>query len=519
MKKVLCLILAAVMLMGLAACGKTEKPAGTGSGEARYGTGDYASIDVSEPVELRMIVLVGAVIEDDMINRVFDIINQKLSETINATIKLEQISFVDEDRFRMLYSTGEECDLIYTCPEFSYKENASNGAFTALSEDFLKTYMPKTWADTPSVAWRQASVGGTIYAVPRSYSTYSMFGDVYYRKDLADKYNLQVNDFDSFENFVKTIAAEEPGVFGFRAQNAHLNQLWYNHKDDLVPLDESYYFVWKYSDNFDPQDIFYYYTSDYFKEYALRMADWAAAGVWPADALGEVNRNGSEFVRAGTAAASCDSYLNATNEHILEFNNKYGYDLEALDLFPDCATFVSSYAGDMMAIPASSKHPERAAMALDMIKNDPELNRIITGGIEGEQYTYDKDTNTVVLLQDGQAAYAWDSFAWALRSSVTPSNEVVDESVQKVKAAFDKREISNTCPALGFPFEASVNSDIETKMSTIASIELEYQNAFAYGVYGDETEQKVEEFQQKLIDAGVNDVLAEFQRQVAEWIR
>ena len=44
-----------------------------------------------------------------------------------------------------------------------------------------------------------------------------------------------------------------------------------------------------------------------------------------------------------------------------------------------------------MAINASSKNPERALMAIELLRSNEEINKLTWYGIEGEHYTADGD--------------------------------------------------------------------------------------------------------------------------------
>lgn len=47
-----------------------------------------------------------------------------------------------------------------------------------------------------------------------------------------------------------------------------------------------------------------------------------------------------------------------------------------------------------LAIASASQHPERALMVYDLLRNDPEIYRLMMYGIEGEMYTHDENLAT-----------------------------------------------------------------------------------------------------------------------------
>ena len=56
-----------------------------------------------------------------------------------------------------------------------------------------------------------------------------------------------------------------------------------------------------------------------------------------------------------------------------------------------------SYSTDAIAITEKSEDPERAALVLDYMKGDVNLNRLLLGGIEGKHYSLDSDGNRTTL--------------------------------------------------------------------------------------------------------------------------
>ena len=68
-----------------------------------------------------------------------------------------------------------------------------------------------------------------------------------------------------------------------------------------------------------------------------------------------------------------------------------------------------------MSIFSKSKHPERALMALDYLRNDKEVNSLFCYGIEGKHWEA-SGSNALVSLP-GSANYAYDSNCnWGVRN-------------------------------------------------------------------------------------------------------
>ena len=253
------------------------------------------------------------------------------------------------------------------------------------------------------------------------------------------------------------------------------------------------------------------YETDEYREYVLRMKEWAEKGVWPSDAIaGTISpndyfyqgRSASNFLTPESVDASTTSCAT------------YGInDVEYYDIFPDSTARKSDYSGDAIAIPYVSKNPERAAMVLDMLKNDHELNLLFVGGIEGEHYIYDEATNTHT---DGPSAanYTWDGFSWAIRNDWNPTLPV-SETATELQQAAAARTLGDYWPCSGFSFNQDT---VRSQLAIIDSLITEYSTSFDLGVFTDDTESKLDEFIGRIQEAGLEEVKTEYLSQLKSYI-
>lgn len=59
---------------------------------------------------------------------------------------------------------------------------------------------------------------------------------------------------------------------------------------------------------------------------------------------------------------------------------------------------------------------------------------------------------------------------------------------------------------------------MKTQKSVVESLVSEYSTSFDLGVFGDDTEAKLDEFIGKLQEAGIEDIKAEYLRQLSEYV-
>lgn len=537
-KKLLAVFLITAMVMSLVACGggttntpsngsaTTTKPAAsaetaksdTGNNEATPAAeadpdNPYAGIDTSKPVEITLVEL-GADQPDQ--DRVIEEINKIMKEKINTTIKLELIPLSEfATRYPTMLAAGEGVDLIYAAALVNFKDNVARKAFVELTDDFLHTYMPQTMANMPAEAFLQVAIDGKIYAIPRNEASYSSFYNVaVIRKDLREKYGLpELKSFEDYENYLFTIAENETGIYGYYNMPTHRPALYafYEVANNFEQILKGDWFIWKDDGSFSTDEVNYYYDIPEYKEYALRMAEWAKKGVWPSDAIAGTIQP-SEYFTQGRAASvivsagGIDSTINDCAKNGIT-------EVEAFDIFPDRTARKSEYNGDAIAIPYSSKNPERAAMALDMLKFDPEIHLLMMGGIEGEHYILNADGTR----ENGPKAadYGWGSFNWAIRDDNDP--KIAQSQVTlDILGSFENRTLNDSYwPCFGFSFD---NSAVKTQLTLIDSITSEYTNSFDLGVFGDETEAKYDEFINRLKEAGLDQVKEEYMKQLKAYV-
>ena len=182
MKKALALLLAGMMLMTmlLAGCGETPASSSAASDESSSNVqaevdpnNPYANLDTSEEANIIMYSVADQPVDMD---EVLAMVNENLKANLNATLELY---FIPASEFTVKYplvlAGGDQLDLIYTGNYRDYRNFVEKASFLELTEEFLQTNMPQTWATLPEAAWQETYVDGKIYMVPRN--TASIFPD------------------------------------------------------------------------------------------------------------------------------------------------------------------------------------------------------------------------------------------------------------------------------------------------------------------------------------------------------
>lgn len=420
---------------------------------------------------------------------------------LNTTLKINFLNWSDyQTKYSLLLAGGEDVDLIYTAGWCYYNEEVGKGAFKELTMDWIQKYMPYTYESQPSESWDQISIDGKIYAVPKAKSTFTGYQLVAYRQDLVDQYNLTApTDWDSYEKYLFDLVdlKSTTGVTPLYT-NANRNQTLstYLQNKQVESLADGFDFYYpSHNEETAPaaEDVYYLYTSDLYKEYCLKMAEWAKKGVWSSDAISDTSEAQAYFENGTSGAFVWNSTIYTAGKNLESSGNgTYG----VADISPDTKRRRGSYSTDAIAITTNSKNQERAALVLDYMKNDVNLNRLLMGGIEGEHYQLDENGCRVAL--DASGNYGWNNWAWAINRMDEPDEAGHDQRQIDMDAKVDAMEY--VPQVAGFTFDSS---SVDTEMAVVNSVRDEYLNNFALGVFGDDTEAKFNEFVSKLNDAGL----------------
>ena len=516
MKK-LSAFMAVVMAAGLCACsgakdaGQGESNAAPAEETAQAQTEEAISQDSPyygkgyDLAETETIVLYVLGDEPKDMGKVLEEVNQKyLLPNLNSTLDIKFLNWSDyQTKYSLVLAGGENVDLIYTASWCYYNEEAAKGSFKEMDMDFIQKYLPYTYEQQPEVSWEQAKIGEKLYAVPKGNASFSNYDFIVARQDLIDKYQLtKPEDWDSFKEFLKELAAvqNETGVVALNT-NANRNQtlepyLQANGYDYFTEGFDYFYNAGGKAELPGWDSVIYLYTSDLYLEYAKEMAELAAAGVWSKDAINDTN-DATAYFENGTSGCIGWNFSAIDAGEKLE---KAGLGTFGVyDVSPDIHMARSRYNGDMIAVATNSKNPERAALVLDYMKSDVDLNRTLLGGIQGEHWDLNEEGQRMVL--DAAENYSWNSWAWALNRADEPVMAGTDERELAISDSINSRELF--AEVAGFTFDSS---SIATELSVVNSIVDEYEYSFSLGIYGDNTEAKFNEFKGKLEAAGLDKV-------------
>jgi len=541
-KKLLAVLLATSMVVGLTACGgkeETKTDAGTTSNKTETSTteksegGETAStgIDTSEHVTISY-MFTGDKPEGGAAERLDEMmaeLNAILTEKVNAELELYFIGWTDylANYNLTIAQMDGSVDLIGTATDWlDAWPNAKNGAFLELSEEMLQTYAPKTWAGVSPEQWELCKYDGNIYLMPENnYAQWTNHGYAY-RMDWAKEAGLAngVQSWEDMTKYFEYVKTAYPDIIPWDSDGTHYFQMasgWVASHTNYVPIDGlSTGGLWG-----GTKDDLYtvttpaYTDTEMMVEFAKMMKEWDTIGVWKTDVLNNTASSNRDDFRIGRVAAEQHHTQTWTDLcSATPSNTIYADDPDAETGFFYFGQETKNVVGlnithGAMAVSAASENPERALMVYDLLRNDPECYRLINYGIEGVSYEIDANGYRVTpegYNSDTDNINGMTSWWWGREDSLELRDGTKNwDAIDKLYAEYDKIKID-------YPYGQFIPNvdDIQAKIQNVNEQYNNYMKQIAYGKYTGTAEEIVAEMQAAMKTAGIEDVTAELQAQI-----
>lgn len=460
----------------------------------------------AQPAELPPVTITytygGNVFKDvDMVSEALSAIARK---KINATIKLKPIDWgAFDEKMKLAFAAGEECDIVFVAPWINnYIQNVANGNIIPLDE-LLPRYAPGLWKSIPEASWDAARVGGKIYGVLNQQIWVKPFGFIV-RKDLADKYGLDVNAIQKYEDlepFIKAVKEGEPDITPLTSAR---NWMFETAGFDPIVSQETPVAI-----RYDDKDlkVFNAAATPEFKASVDLARKWYLAGYAPKD---KIERADSEAMwRAGQFAMSMTSVVKPGGD--IEARERFGQEVYQKSVTQPFLTTAGSSA-TMNAICRTSKNPERAMMVLELLNTDVEFYNLISKGIEGRHWEWADKENKVIKPGPNNADYNPNT-DWEFGNQFNAYYIDPEQAKQKVwEATYKLNNDSPPSAALGFNFNPE---PVKTELANISAVVKELSEPLTSGMVDPET--ALPEYLKRLDEAGLQTVIEETQKQLNEW--
>lgn len=517
MKKFLAALLAAALLCSaFAGCGgKDTSSAPTASGgESSQSTSSAAGTDnagtsetgekdfsTQDPYTVKLLIPGDA--KTEACQEISEAATAILKEKFNTTLDIMRVGFGSyPDQVNLMLSSGEKLDLMYNNRDI-FVSAVNNGQIVAMDE-YLPEYGPDILKDIPEERWATTSLKGLKYALPANKEIAVSWGFSCV-KEMADATGVDYSNIKTEEDLVPLLQAVKdkypdvwpvvPGGGAMTIMNTEDNL-----GGDLGSLIDC--------TNPDDLTVVNYYASDYYKEVVERRFDWVQKGFIPPDSSSTSDTSATQIA----AGRGFGQFCNTKPGIEVEQKRSTTKDMLVFTLTPVYTT--TNRVDILWYIAHNSEQPGRAIQVLNELYINPELENICINGVEGKYYEFvDKENNIIAYPEgidgttSGYPAYPWAwpneflSFVW--------DGDPAD--IWENTAAWNDSAIVS--PATGYTWD---NASVLNQVTAVRNVKNKYENALATGSI--DPAEALPAFLKELEEAGGNDIIAEKQKQLDEWL-
>ncbi len=506
LKKFMALILAAMLLLSLAACG------GGNSEADNKGNSDTApAVTPTAP--------------EDMANDMQDVtinirIMNEFKNLDKVLAKYEEMTKDDpilshihpeftwvaggdyKDKLTMAMVANEDYDLMFCGSWHGLTSFMQDGNFADLSGYFnndnfpgLKTAFSPNFVDAMTSYVRQGD--GTFKKGIYSINLASFYEDsrgFMYREDLRKKYNCDpITDRDSLFAYLDTVTANEPDMIGVSLWNFfYIDSPVYSAKHDGVYSqdstnvfgDQTRAFVGLSADGKtvtnvvfpgDPQEEFDKmpsgYQYDFITEYAVKRTDW--------NKYLNPNRGGTDTVEREAVITYCpltefESKSKEAQERIP--GSEYGYYVyeDAQRSKEQGAVICDMVTNNWLVVPEWSENVDAVMYFLDWMFGTQEAHDLFQYGIEGEDWeTVGAEGYRQLDISEDQK-YTMPNYSFTLNPTYIRYSEFTLNDPE-IKANFDyiyDEKTYQLSPLSGFSFDTT---NVDTEVASISALSGELQ--------------------------------------------
>lgn len=537
--------LSLAMLCGMASGCSSSSPSSSStapsSSTASSGSGassqDAGQIDTSTPVTLEWYVAENNHPADDV---VLPAIDKYFQEQINATMNIHFIPASEyKDKMTPILMSGQTVDIINangtSTSAISYVDYVNQGTFFAMDE-LLPKYAPKTYEMIPEGFWDAMKINGNIYGIP-SYKDSVTIKSLVINKTMAEALGMDTYEGKTVKNMQEVVpmlyeALEKRNATFPEDANSSpyipITRCCWN-IDEWAPYESLNNIavtnipgVEAYAGKGSGEIVFNKYETDEYRAYCQNQAKMVNDGVLPADVW--------NFDTERVYSQQGKYILEDTHEGLIEIDPHAFSDQWEGVLVPFEKTFGSTaYIHNAVeCISSSSKNPERAMMALELINTDNFVATALRFGLEGQHWNM-SDVQGVVSFEGttnadpaNRAYYSWYGAQFgSLKACYMPQGTSPD-FVDRLLAENEKAILDTN---MGFVFDPT---PVANEVAACSSVEGEFTNNLKFGFLVDqkgtdpavveETVNKtVDEFIAKLKENGVDKIIEEAQKQLDAW--
>lgn len=505
-------VIALLSFMILTACTSSETDTPVESSDAAVSepseeAAEPTAADAEPPYELVVAHFVGDVPAD--MAMVEEALNEILLEKINATVKLVPLGFgVYNEQTNLMLSSNEKLDLLVSGVGLGFSGKAASGQLLPLN-DLLDQYGQGIVDNLgPEYAYT-AKIGGQVYGIPTQ-RDFADFTNLTCRADLIEKYNIDLSQVEGLEDIATTlepIKDGEPDLATLMTSESGTSFLPATLASYVDPLGDSFGVLMNQGQSDTLEVVNLFETTEYAAWLDL-YHQWYTNGYVLKDVATQSDQTKASLVKNGKVAC----YLNRAKPGFdAQEEAMIAMDLVSVQIEAPLAK-TSSVANVMWSIPINSQNPEKAMQLLNLLYTDPEVVNMLDWGIEGTHYVKASDHMIEYPsgIDAGNVGYASFSWMWG-DQFLSYVLTTADPNIWEETKSFNDGAMRSR--AMGFIFDAS---PVTTEIAAVQNVYDQYRMGLETGTTDLATE--LPKFIEALKDAGINNIIAEKQRQLDAWL-
>lgn len=434
--------------------------------------------------------------------------NKESLAKINVGTKLLPLSYSTYlQQYNLMIAGDEKVDLLVGWGQYLSSDVVQNKlmalndyqaelqqAMDAIGADFMKS----------------TKFNGKFYALPTIKDMFRRFG-ISMRKDIVEKHNIDLSAIDSFEKLpllFEQIKTLEPNMVPTEPNNINETLLTLG-LCTYDPLGDSMGVLLNYGA--DDLNVVNLYESEYYENTVKMIHDWYQKGYVLSDAATNPDvgvplyKSGKVFSRFGVIKDK-----DATAADILGTSGQPTVCIILGKAFGNSTTVASQ----LMMMPVTCKNPTETAKLLNLFYTDATYINYIDYGIEGKHYVRTEGSDVLIKLPEGLTT---DTSGYALNQPYMFGNQFISHAWEPQPEDIYKRfeEINKSAiqsKALGFTFNPT---PVKSAAAAVSSVMQQYCKGLEDGSLDPET--TLPTFRSALKSAGIDEVIAEKQRQLNAW--
>jgi putative aldouronate transport system substrate-binding protein len=496
-KRILIMTLSVLMGIGLVSCTKSSSGTTSSGGSSSSGGGTY---------KVTMMLLSAGTTPD--VGLVQAAINEYIKPMgLELEFAIMDWNFVQT--INLMVSGGEKIDLIPVWGT-DMSNDIAQGKLLPITP-YTTTVLKDTTA-IMSEYMKSTTFKGDIYGVPTLRDMAAAYG-ICMREDILTKYGFKIEDIKNaqdLEAVFTVIAPQEPELRMFYTQgngNDITEQMFHDWdtlcNDNLGVLMNS-------GQDGPPFKVENLYETKEYEEQVRLMRKWYQNGWIVPDAT--TNPQG------GTTQVGAGKLFGFAS------NLKPGFDAQSTlgaggvkmvtSIFAPALTHTQYAALISWCIPVTCKNPEKTAQFLNLMFTDPVVFNLVNWGIEGKHYV--KMNDHIITYPDGVTA---DNTGYNMNLTWFYGNSLIGYMWEG--NAYDvndqMREFNSTATvskATGFNFDTS---PVRNAVASVTNVINEYRLAMGAGML--DVDENLPKFRAALKGAGIDEIIAEKQRQLDAWTK